>query len=317
MHGRSPFTRPRTPPVVMPVPVCSLGQRCHVNGKGLTRFGTKFPLAMVQRLASCCIQLTSPNFMNPGNPDLRVASGVLIAPEVALFAGHSLTQGMAVGQAKMILDYECDTATAPPGMRYQYYPGAWPACTSLATVAQAVEVKTLEFSDKTEYDYGMLLIKWSSVSASNTVHLPRVPVFPKLSPSHSDEMILIGHPDDSSGQGEPSQACAFKLVKQRGPNPYNNQGDWFSYGDFGFSVATGFSGGGVFNDAGDLVGLMSGTPGNIIAGLNPNNLAFNYLALVAGRTMNDPRRGRLLLWQTKGDPLKPGDGGSVPPPTFV
>ena len=49
MGKKNPFAAPKTPPVVAPVPVCSLGMRCHVNGKGLTKFGTKFPVATVRK----------------------------------------------------------------------------------------------------------------------------------------------------------------------------------------------------------------------------------------------------------------------------
>ena len=164
-----------------------------------------------------------------------------------------------ISKIKVLVDFECDKATAPPGMRFQH-PSGWPSCTALATAAQAVEIKTLESSQSDEFDYAIVLIKWNSVSAANTVQLPRTPVLPKPSFIFTDEMLLIGHPDDSKGQGEETQGCAFKVVKTNGPNPQNGQGDAFGYGDFGFSRGDGFSGGGVFNDKGELVGLLKGSP---------------------------------------------------------
>jgi len=319
MARPSPFARPTTPPVVAPVPVCRLGQRCHVNGRGLTTFGTKFPLATVQRLASCSIQLVNSNFLNPGQPDLRVASGVLIAPEVALFAAHSVSQGFSAQGIRVLMDFECDTATAPPGMRSQYS-AAWPTCTSLATASQAVEVKTLEIDSSVGLDYAMVLIKWNSASASNQVKLPRIPIMPKPGFFFSNELLLIGHPDDSSKQGEPTQACAFKLVQAKGPNPQNvtdaNNPDTYGYGEFGFAAGDGFSGGGVFNELGELIGLLKGN-GVGVPGMNANNFAFLNLGLAAGKTMNDPRRGRLIKWFSSGDPLKPGDSTSTTPVTFI
>jgi len=313
MGKKNPFAPPKAPPVVAPVPVCQLGQRCHVNGKGLTTFGTKFPIATVQTLASCSIQLCTPS--TSGGADTRVASGVLITSQVALFAAHSVSSGIST--IKVLMDFECNKATAPPGMRFQYQSGGWPACTSLATVTQAVEVKTLEISDSNEFDYAMVLIKWNSVSGSNTVSLPRVPTLPKPSFNFSNEMLLIGHPDDSSNQGEPTQAVAFKVVKVRGPNPNTNKDDCFGYGEFQFTQGTGFSGGPVYNDSGGLVGLLKGSSGGTIPGLRPQDFAFLNLGLCAGKTSNDPRRGRLSQWFSTGNPLKPGDGGAATPPTFV
>src|SRR5947209_4131305 len=129
------FPGSSTPPVVAPVPVCALGQVCHVNGKGLKTFGTKFPVATVVKLASSSIQLTD-------NSGTRVASGVLIAPEVALFASHSVG---SIGKINILMDFECSSTTAPPGMRFQHR-NVWPSCTSLATASQAVDLKTLESS---------------------------------------------------------------------------------------------------------------------------------------------------------------------------
>lgn len=314
MGKKNPFAAPRTPPVVAPAPVCKLGERCHVNGKGLRTFGTKFPLATVQKLASCSIQLSTNNVNNPSAPDMRVASGVLLTSQVAIFASHSINQG--IGTLKVLMDFECDTATAPPGMKSQYGGSPWPACTTLASSSQAVEVKTLEQSDSSEFDYAIVLIKWNTVSSANTVSLPRKPDFPKAAFVFTDEMLLIGHPDDSSNQGEPTQGCAFKVINTKGPNPQTGKGDEFGYGEFNFSNGSGFSGGGVFNDRGELVGLLKGSPGNTISGLKPNNFAFLNLGLAEGKTRNDPRRGRLTRWFTTGDPLKPGEGSSNPP-TFV
>lgn len=314
---RSPFSNPTTPPVVAPVPVCTLGQRCHVNGKGIRTFGTKFPLALVQKIASSCITLVGDDtFSNPPIPNKKIASGVLIAPEVALFAAHSINTIGASG-VKVLMGFECDAATAPPGMFFQYR-GNWPSCTPLATATQAVGVKTLESGNSNEFDYEMVLIKWNS---GPPVKLPRIPDFPKPGFVFSDEMLLVGHPDDPKTiQGQETQACAFKLVKTRGPNPSNVgdpiTDDVYGYGEFGFTRGDGFSGGGVFNDKGEIVGLLKGN-GVGVPGMNPNNFCFLNLGLAAGKMQNDPRRGRLRLWFDGKSPLKSGDGGSNPPPTFT
>ncbi len=302
--GKKPsiFSPPAAPPVVSPVPVCKLGERCHINGKGLATFGTKFPLALVQKLASSCIQLTGVNFNDPSKPDLRVASGVLIAPEVALFAAHSVSQGFSAGGVKALMCFECSAATAPPGM-FSQYRGSWPTCTPLATAAQAVEVKTLEIDSSNDLDYALIRLKWLN-AVNGVVTLPRVPVFPKMGTNITKELLLIGHPDDfKTNQGEETQACAFKLFKDPGPNPQTQQGDVYAYGEFNFTRGSGFSGGGVFNEQGELVGILSGTPGNTIPGLNPNNFAFLKLNRIVTNTTNDPRRGRMSAYLNTGNPL--------------
>lgn len=296
------FSQNSPPPVVAPVPVCKLGERCHVNGKGLTMFGTKFPSALVQRLASSSIQLTGPNFNDRTKPDLRVASGVLIAPEVALFAAHSVNQGFSAGDIHPLMCFECSTTTAPPGM-FSQYRGGWPACTPLASTFQAVEVKTLEIDSAQDLDYALIRIKWTN-APGNVVKLPRVPVFPKMGTNLTNELLLIGHPDEfSTNQGEPTQACAFKLFKESGPNPQTGKGDVYGYGEFNFTRGAGFSGGGVFNEQGELVGILSGTAGNTIPGLTSKHFAFLKLNRIHTNTENDPRRGRISAYLKTGNPL--------------
>ncbi len=311
----SPLAPPPPPPVVPPAPLCKLGERCHVNGKGLKTFGTKFPIAAVQKAASCSIALVADD-VTRNVKDARIASGVLITPEVALFAAHSM-QGLA--KISILMDFECDAATAPAGMHSQHR-NQWPACTSSATVAQGVEVKALEIGATDEFDYVMLLIKWNSPSP---VKLPRIPVFPKMAfvPKPPDELLLVGHPDDATTkQGEPTQACAFKLVESIGPNPSNIGNkltdDVYGFGEFNFTRGEGFSGGGVFNQQGELVGLLKGN-GVGVPKMTANNFAFLNLGACSGKMMNDPKRGRLFQWLSTGNPLKPGDGGAATPPTFT
>jgi hypothetical protein len=215
----------------------------------------------------------------------------------------------------MILDFECDDKTAPPGMSFQYQGNTFPSCTIRATAHQAVDVKVLESSNSSEFDYSMVLIKWNG--NPNPIQLPRKPSLPKPGFVFTNELLLVGHPDGSGGQGEPTQGCAFKLVKTGGPNPQTGQGDSFCYGEFTFSSGSGFSGGGVFNENGELVGLLKGSPGNTISGLKPNNFAFLNLGNCEGKTRNDPRRGRLTNWFNTGNPLKPTDGAPTPAPTFA
>jgi hypothetical protein len=65
------------------------------------------------------------------------------------------------------------------------------------------------------------------------------------------------------------------------------------------------------------VGLLKGSPGNMLPGFSPNHFAIVNLGLVEGNTPNDPRRGRLTNWFNTGNPLKMGDAGSATPPTFA
>jgi hypothetical protein len=272
---------------------------------------------MVQRLASSCIQLIIPD-PKGSSTKVRIASGVLIAPEVALVAAHTLQSGIAAGKMEVLMDFECDAATAPPGAKSDYKGFAFPSCTPLTTTSQAVDVKSLESDTPLSLDYAMVLIKWNSASP---VKLPRIPVFPKPGYVFSKELLLIGHPQDKTQQGEPTQAAAFTLVRDKAPNPTNLRdavsANAYGYGKFLFTDGEGLSGGGVFNDQGELVGLLKGNTENVPGGGNWI-FCFLNLGMTEGITRGDPRRGRLNLWFTTGNnnPLKPGEGSS-PAPTFT
>ena len=272
----------------------------------------KFSQAKVLEFASSLVQIVI------NNPPLRIGSGMLIAPQVVLCARHSLE--MASPDIKILMDFECDTRTAPPGAFFQYEraQSTWPSCTELATSPQATVVKTLEQEEINNLDYAMLLIRWAKILPGNIVKLPRVPVISKPGRNFTDEMLLIGHPwTKGTSQGEPTQACAFKRYRTDGPNPDTGTGDTYCYGEFGFSDGHGFSGGGVFNEQSEIVGLLKGSPGDTLKaqGFQHWHFAFLDIGLAADHTMNDPNRGRLKLWLNTGNPLKQNDT-NVPDPTF-
>jgi hypothetical protein len=299
-------------PAIAQTPVCHIGNRCHVSGKGIKTFGTKFSQKKVVELASSSVQLVGKHAVT--SKVTRLASGVLIAPEVVLCDLHSLTSFKA-GGTEILMFFECDAKTAPPGAFFQYVrtKRSWPSCTELDRKPQAVEVKTLEVGKVDTVDYALLLIKWNDINAG-VVTLPRIPVMPNPGQEFSSEMLLIGHPQDSQDQGEPTQACAFRLLRERGPNPTTGDGVSYGYGEFNFTKGEGFSGGGVFNDKGQLVGLLKGSPGDTLRdkGILANHFAFLNLHLAAQRTENDPTRGRLALWFKTGNPLKPSDPSTSP-----
>jgi hypothetical protein len=290
-------------PGVPQTPICRIGRRCHVSGKGLKTFGTRFPQKKVFDLASSSVQLVSGG--------TRLASGTLIDPTVVLCAAHTL-ETISLKNLEILMCFECSAKTAPPGEFVQYRnKAAWIQCSKLDTTPQAKVIQQLESGTADGLDYALLSIEWknavpASVADLYVVKLPRVPEIPQPSRTLTSELLLVGHPQGSSQQGEPTQASAGRLTRQQGPHPNTLTGDAYGYASFGASV--GFSGGGVFNTKGKIVGVLKGvrayhTPTGI------GGMAFVDLGRVADLThpSKDPKRGRISRW-LQGLPIrKPGD----------
>jgi len=229
---------------------------------------------MVRDLASSSVQLVVrkeriANSELPPVPNQRIASGTLIWPNIVLCAAHTLEnfQDMKVDIEKdveILMFFECTAQTSPAGnLRCTF--DKWPKCNVLATDPQAKVTKLLELGNTNEMDYGLLEIDWKSrdlIAGTNTqvVTLPRIPMIPRPGRRLSTQLVLIGHPWDTSSEGEPTQATVGNLNRQWGPNPYTEKGQEYGYASF--CAFRGFSGGGIFNDAGELVGILSGEPKN-------------------------------------------------------
>src|SRR5215216_6532253 len=179
---------------------CPLGFRCHVEGAGITKFGTKFSPDMVLRLASSSVQLINKNLSR------RFATATLIWPNVILCDAHSLQGPFLLSDLELLLFHECDAKTAPAAH------ARFATCTTLATTPQAKLYKELESGYGFGLDYSLIAIEWTSFtvvpssggSASKQVKFPRAVVLPKPGYQYGGELLAIGHPSGSGGQSEPT-----------------------------------------------------------------------------------------------------------------
>jgi len=293
-------------PAVPQAPVCLNGRRCHISGKGLTRFGTKFPSAMVRQIASSSVLLID---HPPGQPRTPVASGTLISRNVVLCAAHSIPS--LSSNVEILMFYECNKKTAPPGFSDQYdmknpaSASAWRGCTKLRTAPQAKMVKVLEQGSPDGLDYALLSIEWTALKPdpkANIVEMPRYPVAAPPSRTFTHEVLVVGHPIVLVGHSgtqtmadvEPTEASAGPLFQQFGPNCITNRGQ--DYGYAGFVSQFGMSGGGVFNKAGQIIGVLKGRKTG--SGECFLNLAQASDALPTSR---------LGIWVNTAGLLKPGD----------
>ena len=300
----SPFSAPPQPALTQTT-VCEVGRRCHVAGQKLKTFGTAFPQATISAIASSSVLLVE---NASGQPQRPIASGTLISDTVVLCASHSL-QGVNPLNIRVLLFHEASAATAPPGNRDQYPrndPTAWRAGTSLRTNPQAKVVKLLEEGDPLGFDYGLLAIHWTELTADpggNFVAVPRASVLSR-SPSrtYSKEVVVVGHPVEVFGHSPPqtmsdvetAQATVGILTKQFGPNFETNKGLSYSYATY--SGEFGMSGGGVFNTSGNIIGVLKGWR----AGLGG-------CFLNLGEAATGLPTSRLSNWFNGGSALRPGD----------
>jgi len=273
-------------------PICPTGQRCHVNGKGLKRFGALFPISKVRDIASSSVQLVSGG--------QRLASATLIDPTVVLCSLHTL-QGKSLRDLEILMYFECDAKTAPPGTWDQYWKkkASWTNCGKLSTGAQARATHQLEIGSTREMDYALLAIEWKNTveyEGKLAVRLPRIPVIPQPSRIFTAELLSVGHPWDEQRQGEPTQASPGILRRQEGPNPETLSGNSCAYA--GFNVTYGFSGGGVFNSHGQIVGIMLGARLIYDSRTGAGGTAFLRLSSVAEQGL------RINRWFQPGLPIR-------------
>jgi hypothetical protein len=297
-------------PAVPQTQVCLIGRRCHISGKGLTRFGTKFSSAKVRQIASSSVLLLD---QPAGQPPTPVASGTLISDNVVLCAAHSVP---SLGQsAKILMFYECDKNTAPPGSSDQYNMSdpasvsAWRGCTKLRSAPQAELVKVLEQGSPDDLDYALLSIRWTTLKPdpkADIVEMPRYPVAAAPSRNFSSEVLVVGHPivvvghppPQNMADAEPTEASAGQLHQQFGPNSETNKGQ--DYGYAGFVSQFGMSGGGVFNEEGHIIGVLKGRKAG-------KGECFLNLARAADALPTS----RLGIWVNQGGLLKPGDPNQI------
>lgn len=239
---------------------CEIGRRCHINGRGLQKFGSMFTQKKVSEIASSSVQLV---FNSPEGVK-RLASGTLIHSSVVLCAAHSLdtlSPKDITERLEIHLLYEFTKNNAPPGDASQYADGSpeWATGKLMVTKPQARGVRILEIAPY-GLDCAMIEISWlnaqpSAVAGQSVVRFPRPVFIPRPSTSLSRELLMVGHPYDTKNQGEPTQASAGRLYGQEAPS-LEDAGDHYGYAAFG--AKHGFSGGGVFNADGKIVGVLIG-----------------------------------------------------------
>jgi hypothetical protein len=283
-----------TSPAVAAVPSCPIGRRCHVSGKNLVDWNQAFSAQRVKDLASSSVALlTKPE----GASQPKVfASGTLIAEDIVLCCAHSV-ENLSDRDIEVVLFFECDAKTAPPGHREQYdgkTVSTWKGCTPLRSKPQGRVLRAIERGFSADLDYTLFAIEWTEFEPGPTsglklVGVPRLPAPARPSRIMTSDVLLVAHPD-----GEPTQASAGTLTEQFGPNPVTGRGLDYAYSSF--SLTAGSSGGGVFNTSGEIVGVLKGF-------LLKHGHGFLNLARVAD---NLPQ-SRIAQWLSQGDPRKPGD----------
>jgi|GEM_PF-6479724 len=289
-------------PAVAAQPSCPISRRCHVGGKGINDFASKFTRAKVLELATSSVALM---VQEDGKSGLTfIASGTLIRDSVVLCAAHSVAN-QSDKDIQILLFFECNSKTSPPGHRSQYDKKSlpdWQNCTKLRTKPQAKVVKALERGDSANFDFVLFAIEWTEFKPSDAVaglkivEVPRQIAFPPPSGRPTKHAVLIGHPI-----GEGTQASVGEHIKIFGPNPQTQAGTDYGYATF--ETTTGSSGGGVFNESGEIIGVLKGTM--------PNQPGVAFLNLdqaqrKKNRTSN-PENPHLHHWFDVGDPLLPGD----------
>ncbi|OKP95482.1 hypothetical protein [Paenibacillus sp. P46E] len=282
--------------------VCGIGQRCHVNGKGITRFGTQFPQQMVRKLATSSVLLVE---VDPGNPIKQVASGTLIAENVVLCASHTLGS-MLLKKTEVHLFYECTDGSAGAAPYKPEKGEQWRTCNLAADAPQAKVVKEIESGMKDDLDYSLIVIEWKNTlnlyGQDMVIDLPRPPVIPKPSPQLSAELISLGHYmyDVTTPKCEPTQATVGKLLKEHGPYYFTLKGTEYNYASFAPELS-GFSGGGIFNKYGDIVGVYSGRLSDVNAKMLSLEGSTSFLDL--GQCAKKLPESRLADWFN--NPSKP------------
>jgi hypothetical protein len=280
-----------------------------VYGKGITSFGNAFPQKTVAKLAGPSVQLVDFGDNSPN----RFASGTLIWPNMVLCAAHSLSM-VKDKNLEILIGYHCLGAPGcPPGAKQAGGAGGCPSCTPVAAEPQARVVKAVETGDQNKWDYGLLAIEWKNASTkelAKIVTLPLIPIPPNPGFRMSKELLLVGHPYDTNNQGEPTQATVASLKLQRGPNPYSMDGNGYGYADF--SARSGFSGGGVFNDQGEIVGILSGKRNTPDPRVGAKGVAFVDLGCLADDIERSdhgfgPGSRRIRNWLAGGSPWLPDD----------
>jgi hypothetical protein len=281
--------------------VCSCGFSCHVNGQGITRFGDNFPQPLVKSLARGSVVLLS----EAG----KLASGTVVGylsplHSVVLCAAHSI-----FGPQGNLLDLGVNatyTRKAPMGGGTHHAdggtsPDGWDSGELEPELYGAVErVMEVREMDNNPLDYAFLAVRWgdetidaeTAKTADDYVRTQiKLPSVGRL--SVGDEVLLIGHPDPTKKHQAQATQCTAGEVKLLNAD-WANQGSCFAYAS-PMDQSSGYSGGGVFNSSGQLVGVLKGDDRK-----NHATDGIAFLDLVAAAAANQPKSDLLQAYVKMG-----------------
>jgi len=291
--------------------ICKVGRRCHTNAKAMTTWGSDFPAAMVKQISS------SSGLLIVGST--RMASGTLIWSNVLLAAGHSF-KGIEPTSVEVMFGYQLPAGTAPNGDVDDNSGGSpwrplprWtagaPTVTPQAKVAEILE-------HDLDLDIVFARLEWKDVvvrsSGVRIVALPRPPVIPRPGLLNGKQIAAVGHPWDTSIQAEPTQVMASAVRYANGPHHLAASGAGFTY--YEGEWRGGWSGGGVFNTRGEVIGVALGGRGpesgpgrKPYFGTACANLGAAASAMKRGQVRFEPSYPRIRQWLGGGSPLMQGE----------
>jgi hypothetical protein len=254
----------------------------------------------VQQLSASSVLFGGPNWNGDGFQ--MVGSGTLVANSMVLCSAHSLQtwSDSDIAKVKIFMFYECDQATALAGNRNQYRSEPdFLKCNPIRPTTNpiAAGVKVVERGGP-DLDYALMAITWTDFTLESTtgtkiVQIPRYPVASQVSSSFSKEVILVSHPSE-----EVTQVSAGTLLQQFGPDPMSSPPSGLNYGYATFVGEFGSSGGGVFNQSGQLIGVLKG--------VSATDQGRAFLNL--GQVVNALPASRIAGWMNQGlPPVKASD----------
>jgi hypothetical protein len=242
-----------------------------------------------------------------------IGSGTLIDEHVVLTSAHTVDQAVTK-DIRIGLFYECLEGTAPPGESWQYYgPGMtdkqkyeagrrkWCGCAKATFPWEASVSKVLERGSAKELDYALLAIKWPVGPMPKP---KREFILPSPDRSLGACLLLVQHP-----LGEPTQACAGRLIEPKVPCIYKESEGPYAYATASFTAEHGSSGSGVFNEKGNIVGVFQGVRSSVEGTKHSgcHFLVLDYAERLTRADRVDPSRGRLNLWFVSGKPYRNED----------
>jgi Trypsin-like peptidase domain len=190
----------------------------------------------------------------------------------------------------------------------------------LISVPQTGNPEVAEELEDLQIAQGEFFSPADSKDSALTLRVPRPLAIPRPGSELTGELLLIGHPySRAKGQSylcQPTQASVAALFQKDLENPSHKGAGVRGYAAARFDTHSGASGGGVFNERGEIVGVLRGDFGNRpetpkelhdkAAFLHLSAAATNIADLVKAGKSKD-KGERLRQWIGGGAPLLKGD----------